>query len=232
MAKEPASTKPWRTTWFWLLIGGAVLVTGLLVYSNTFKNLISSTTDWAKGIIEANPIMGAVVFFLFSALSAMLAFASTMVLVPAANLVWGKFVTFFLLWGGWIAGAIAAYGIGRVARPVLSRLGFEEKLKEYQQFVSKRMKWWAVLVFCLAVPSEIPGYLFGGLHYPFLRFISAIAIAEAIYAAGAVVSGESLITAKPLPLLITVTILIAVFVGASLMLRRFKKRKSRESLSR
>jgi hypothetical protein len=30
--------------------------------------------------------------------------------------------------------------------------------------VSKRMRFWTVVLFCIAVPSEIPGYLFGGLH--------------------------------------------------------------------
>jgi uncharacterized membrane protein YdjX (TVP38/TMEM64 family) len=136
--------------------------------------------------------MGAAVFFLFAAISAMLAFTSSVVLVPPANLVWGKFITFLLLWGGWIAGAIAAFGIGNVARPLLVRLGYQETLDEYQQFVSKRMKFWTAFLFCIAVPSEVPGYLFGGLRYPFLKFLGAIAIAEAIYAFGIVIAGQNL----------------------------------------
>lgn len=196
-----------------------------LLYSATFRNFVDRAADWAKVIMDAHPIMGAAVFFLFAATSAMLAFTSSVVLVPPANLVWGKLITFLLLWGGWIAGAIAAFGIGSVAHPLLVRLGYQGTLDRYQQFVSKRMKFWAVLVFCFAVPSEVPGYLFGGLHYPFLKFLAAIAIVESIYAFGIVIAGENLVAAKPLSLLTTVAILIVIGVAARLLLRRLKKRK-------
>jgi uncharacterized membrane protein YdjX (TVP38/TMEM64 family) len=226
MSKKSSANKPGRAVWFWLALGAAALLLTSLFYSATFKNFADDATGWAKEIMNARPVTGAAVFFLFSALSAMLAFASSAVLVPPANLVWGKLVTFLLLWGGWIAGAIAAFGIGNLAPPLLIRLGYKETLEEYQQFVSKRMKFWAVLLFCIAVPSEIPGYLFGGMHYPFLKFLAAIAIAEAIYAFGVVVAGESLLAFKPLPFLATVGILIVIAAGAGLLLRSLKKRKS------
>lgn len=226
MAKQESATKV-GALWLGLVLGGTILLVTLVAYSETFQNLVKAVTDWASDIIEVNPTAGAVVFFLFSAISAMLAFASSTVLVPAANLVWGKPISFLLLWGGWVAGAFAAYGIGRVARPLLVRIGYKEKLAEYEQFVSKRMKFWAVLLFCFAVPSEIPGYVFGGLHYPLMKFISAMAIAEAVYALGVVIAGESLLAAQPLPLLATVGILILILVLATLALRRLKKRKSR-----
>ena len=90
----------------------------------------------------------------------------------------------------------------------------------------KRMKLWAVLLFCVAVPSEVPGYLFGGVHYPFLKFLFAIAIAESIYAFGLVVAGESLVAAKPLLLLVTVGIMIVIALSAGMLLRALKRRKS------
>ena len=183
--------------WFWITLAAIVLLLTLVSYSATFRNFLDEAIDWAKVVMSAHPVIGAMVFFLFAAISAMLAFTSSVVLVPPANLVWGKLITFFLLWGGWIAGAIAAFGIGKVARPLLIRLGYRKTLDEYHQFVSKRMKFWSAVLFCIAVPSEIPGYLFGGLRYPFLKFLGAIAIAEAIYAVGIVIAGESLIAAKP-----------------------------------
>jgi uncharacterized membrane protein YdjX (TVP38/TMEM64 family) len=211
--------------WFWIALGAIILLLTLLLYSATFRNFVDKATDWAKVIMDAHPIMGAAVFFLFAATSAMLAFTSSVVLVPPANLVWGKLITFFLLWGGWMAGAIVAFGIGNVARPLLIRLGYQQTLDKYQQFVSKRMKFWTVLVFCFAVPSEVPGYLFGGLHYPFWKFLGAIAIVESIYAFGIVIAGENLVAAKPLSLLTTVAILIVLGVAARLLLRRIKKPK-------
>jgi uncharacterized membrane protein YdjX (TVP38/TMEM64 family) len=212
--------------WFWIALGAIALFLTFLLYSATFKNFVNAATDWAQAIMNAYPILGAAVFFLFAAISAMLAFTSSVVLVPPANQVWGKLITFLLLWGGWIAGAIAAFGIGNVARPLLVRLGYQETLDEYQQFVSKRMKFWTAVLFCIAVPSEIPGYLFGGLHYPFLKFLGAIAIAEAIYAFGIVIAGQNLMAAKPFPLLVIVAILIIIGAGARSLLRTLKKRKS------
>jgi uncharacterized membrane protein YdjX (TVP38/TMEM64 family) len=215
--------------WFWIALGAIVLLLTFLLYSSTFRNFVDKATDWAKVIMNAHPVMGAAVFFLFAAISAMLAVTSSVVLVPPANLVWGKLITFFLLWGGWIAGGIATFGIGSVGRPLLVRLGYQETLDKYQQFVSKRMKFWAVLLFCFAVPSEVPGYLFGGLHYPFLKFLAAIAIVESIYALGIVIAGENLVAAKPFSLLATVAILIVIGVAARLLLPKLKKRKSGKS---
>jgi uncharacterized membrane protein YdjX (TVP38/TMEM64 family) len=212
--------------WFWIALGAIVLLLTFLLYSATFRNFVGKANDWAQVIMNAHPVMGAAVFFLFAATSAMLAFTSSVVLVPPANLVWGKLITFLLLWGGWIAGAIAAFGVGNVARPLLFRLGYQETLDKYQQFVSRRMKFWSVLMFCFAVPSEVPGYLFGGLHYPFLKFLGAIAIVESIYAFGIVIAGENLVAAKPFSLLATVAILIVIAVAGRVLLRTLKKRKA------
>ena len=212
--------------WFWIALAAGLFLLLALPYSETFKHYVARATEWAEGIMNAHPVTGAVVFFLFAALSAMLAFTSSVVLVPAANLVWGKLITFFLLWGGWVAGAIVAFGIGNVARPLLVRLGYQEKLDKYRQFASRRMRFWTTLLFCMAVPSELPGYILGGLHYPFLKFLAAIAIAEAIYAAGIVIAGQSLLAEKPLPFLIMVAGLIVIVISARLLLRKFRKSKS------
>jgi uncharacterized membrane protein YdjX (TVP38/TMEM64 family) len=212
--------------WFWLALVAIVLLLFALPYSAIFKNYAGKAIDWAEAIMSGHPIEGAAIFFLFAALSAMLAFTSSVVLVPAANLVWGKLITFLLLWGGWIAGAIAAFGIGKVARPVLVRLGYQEKLEKYQQFVSRRMKFWATVLFCIAVPSEIPGYLLGGLRYPFLKFLGAIALAESIYAFGIVIAGQSLVAAQPLPLISMIAVLVIILISARLLLRKIKRRKS------
>jgi uncharacterized membrane protein YdjX (TVP38/TMEM64 family) len=89
------------------------------------------------------------------------------------------------------------------------------------------MRFWAVLLFCIAIPSEVPGYIFGGMRYPFLKFLLAIAIAESIYAFGLVVAGESLVNAKTLPLLVTVGVLVVMALGAGMLLRALRKRKAR-----
>jgi uncharacterized membrane protein YdjX (TVP38/TMEM64 family) len=211
--------------WFWLAVGTAALLVALFLYSPTFKHWVDAAMNWAEQVMDEHPLVGAAVFFVFSAISAMLAFASSVVLVPPANVAWGKQVTFLLLWGGWLTGSIVSYGIGRLARPLLNRLSYEKKLNEYQQFVSRRMKFWAVLLFCIAIPSEIPGYLFGGMRYSFAKFTAAIGTAEVFYAIGVVYAGERLLAARPHAAFVTLGILGIVALGAGLLIRVLKRRR-------
>lgn len=224
----------WKKRSILLALGlvAVVVVLVLLSYSETFRGLLDSITLWAKDLMAANPQLGALVFFLFSMLSAMLAFASSAALVPPANLVFGKLVTFLLLWGGWLAGAVVAYLIGSLARPLLIRLGYKEKIEKYEEYVSRRMKFWMVLLFCFAVPSEIPGYVLGGVHYSFWRFVIAMAVTEAIYALGIVFAGESLLADNPLPLILILGALILIGAGAGMLFRKLRKRRSLRARAR
>jgi uncharacterized membrane protein YdjX (TVP38/TMEM64 family) len=224
----------WKKRSILLALGlvAVVVVLVLLSYSETFRGLLDSITLWAKDLMAANPLLGALIFFLFSMLSAMLAFASSAALVPPANLVFGKLVTFLLLWGGWLAGAVVAYLIGSLARPLLIRLGYKEKIEKYEEYVSSRMKFWMVLLFCFAVPSEIPGYVLGGVHYSFWRFVIAMAVTEAIYALGVVFAGESLLSDNPLPLIFILGALILIGAGAGMLFRKLRKRRSLRARAR
>lgn len=226
MTKKSSESKPVRAIGFWIALISVVLIVGLLLHAQSFNDLVEDATNRAQGVINEYPVAGAVVFFALSAASAMLAFASSAILVPPATGVWGQPVTLMLLWGGWTAGAIAAYGIGRLARPLVIRMGYKHKLEEYERLVSKHMKFWAVLLFCIAVPSEIPGYLFGGMRYSLPKFLVAIGIAEAIYAVALIAAGESLLNAEPLPLIAIAGMLVVVAIGAGLLFRRFRKRRS------
>ena len=62
---------------------------------------------------------------MLAALSAMLAFFSSVVVVPVASHQWGPVATVALLWMGWLLGGTMAYAIGRflgsrVVRQVVS----------------------------------------------------------------------------------------------------------------
>jgi uncharacterized membrane protein YdjX (TVP38/TMEM64 family) len=218
--------KPLHRAWLWVGLAVIAALFAFLLLSPAAKSAMETATLWAEGVMEAHPMAGAVVFFLMSAVSPMLAFASSTVLVPPANLVWGKVVTFFLLWGGWVAGIAMAYAIGYLARPMLIRMGYGEKLAKYREFASKRLKFWQLLLFCFAVPSEIPGYLFGGVHYFFWKFLAAMAIAEGVYAAGVVIAGDRLVAADPRTVLLVVGALVLIGLAARFLLRIFGKRKN------
>jgi uncharacterized membrane protein YdjX (TVP38/TMEM64 family) len=86
------------------------------------------------------------------------------------------------------------------------------------------MKLWAATLLCLAVPSELPGYVFGALRYPLVKFVIAMGIAEGIYALGVVIAGESLMEAKPGVLVATGVGLLVVAAGAGYLVRRFRRR--------
>ena len=217
--------------WFWLVLAAAVAGLTLLSYSDTFKSVLESVTAWAKNAISSDPITGGVVFFLFSMISAMLAFLSSAVLVPAANLVWGRLVTFLLLWGGWLAGGVVAFFVGRLARPLLIRLGYKQKLEKYQEYISRRTRFWMVLLFCFAVPSEIPGYVLGGVHYPLWKFVPAIALSEAFYALALVFAGETLLAAKRMQLIVIIGSVILIAAVARMLFRKFRRRRSMRTIS-
>ena len=135
-----------------------------------------------------NPIR----FLLLAALSAMLAFFSSAVLVPAAIRVWGPEVCFLLLWTGWFLGALAAYTVGRYAgRPLVERLVRPGALRKYESWAQAGTSLIPILLLQLAIPSDLAGYVFGLVRCRLSVFVPALALAEIPYALGAVYLGTS-----------------------------------------
>jgi len=223
MAANLPATRPAHTFWFWAVLGCIGLGTAFFALTPSGREGVDLAIEWAKQLMESHKVEGGAVFFLFSVLSAMLAFASSAILVPPANLAWGQPVTFLLLWGGWVAGAMAAYWIGRVAFPLLLHSGYQERLRKYQDYASRRMSFWMVLLFCIAIPSEIPSYLFGSLRYSFWKFLAAIATAETGYALGIVIAGEGLLIDEPFFVLAVIGLFILVALLAGRVLRAADK---------
>ena len=222
------TSRRWRALRHGLVLFALVVGLVFLMSSASVKSRVDEAAAWTNQFAQAHRVLGAVIFVLFSAFSAMMAFASSAVLVPPATAVWGKFGAFLFLWAGWTLGAAAAYGIGRLMTPLLIRVGYGKKLVKYRRFVSRNMGFWAVLFFCLAVPSEVPGYLFGSARYRFAKFIAAMAIAESLYALGLVLIGEGLLTFKPSRVLIVAGVIIVVAVLTAPAFRAWRKRSGEE----
>lgn len=172
----------------------AALALLLVIVPFTVQEEIFAFIYWLEEYAQAMPIFGAAIFFLASAVSVLLAFLSSVILVPTAVLVWGDLVTFSLLYAGWIAGGVLTYGIGRLfGKNAVRKFIGEERLARYEDVVSHRMPFWAVALLVVSVPAEIPGYLFGILRYPFWKFFLALALAELPFAIVSVyASGELL----------------------------------------
>jgi uncharacterized membrane protein YdjX (TVP38/TMEM64 family) len=141
--------------------------------------------------IAGHPRLGAVAFVLFAALSAVLAFFSSALLLPAAVYTWGTTTTFVLLWLGWLLGGTFTYALGRgLRRPRGDRPGTSSRIDFYLQRAPGEVTFVLVLLLCLSLPSEIPGYLCGYLGVRIRTYVPALAMAELPYAIGAVVLGD------------------------------------------
>ena len=175
-----------------LLLLAVVLAATLVAATEPLHRATRSVLELAQPVIAQHAIAGAVVFVIASGLSAMVVFFSTAVLTPIAVEAWGRTTTVLLLWLGWILGGMTAYAIGRVfGRRVVSWFVDPRRLHDYEGRARSAVSFRHVLLFQLAVPSEIPGYVFGLARYRFATFAAAMALGELPFAIGAVFLGAS-----------------------------------------
>ena len=194
----------------WSFIGRQrrAIVLGILLTTAMLLMLAEPVHEWllllfdsAGAVISQRSTQGMVVFVLLAALSAMVAFVSSAVLVPVAIHVWGPAVCFVLLWLGWFAGGLAGYAVGRfLGRPAVERLVRPETLRRYEGWTHSGKTLVPMLMIQLAIPSDLASYLFGLVRCRFIIFAAALALAEIPYALGAVFLGESFLERRLLPL--------------------------------
>jgi uncharacterized membrane protein YdjX (TVP38/TMEM64 family) len=174
-----------------------VLIVVVLTYLGStavFRDALYYLLVMAKTAVANHPGQGALLFVLYAALAAMFAFVSSSVLIPFAIYAWGQETAFLLLWTGWLVGGMAAYCIGRfLGRPIVIWLTSAEKVAHYEPKINAKAKFTNVLLFQLAVPSEIPGYVLGLLGYSFWRYLLILAFTELPYAVAATFLGDALI---------------------------------------
>ena len=207
-----ANTLPWRRAFSW----GRVVVLSLLglgllaaVTSDTLHAFLLSLLNTVSEVVAGYPVWGAVLFVVMSAAAAMLAFFSTAVLVPVAVVTWGQTGTFVLLWVGWILGGVCAYTVARhFGRPVVGALTSGDALACGDR-ISEKASFGFILLFQLGCPSEIPGYVLGLLRYSFLKYVTALGLAELPYAIATVYLGVSFLERRTF-----LFIVLGVAVGA------------------
>jgi uncharacterized membrane protein YdjX (TVP38/TMEM64 family) len=187
------------------------LVVGLIALgrSDALHEQLLVALEAAKTVIAAHPVGGPLAFIGLSAVSAMLGFVSRAVLVPAAVYAWGPALTMLMLWIGWTIGGVTAWTLAALfGRPVLRWIVASDTLSRYQHLLDKRPRFSSVLLFQLALPSEIPGYLLGLARYPLLRYLAALMLAELPYAVGTVLLGVGFVQRD------TATLIAVCLVGA------------------
>jgi len=197
---RPASLAPaWKGALVLALIcAGLAVASSSDTIHRTLLRLLSGT----EAIIAAHPVGGVSLFILLSALSAMLAFFSTAVFVPIAIHAWGERLSIVLLWTGWLLGGICSYAVGRfLGRPIVRTLTSGRALARFEHRISNRAPFTLVLLFQLALPSELPGYLLGLVRYTFVKYVLALGIGELPYAVGTVYLGVSFVERRTSALL-------------------------------
>ena len=176
----------------------------------------------AESVIRTRPVLGMSIFVLFGALSAMLAFFSSVVIVPVGVYVWGEPVSMLLLWVAWILGGVCAYTISRTfGRPAVRALRAGSALGRYEDALSRRTPFGFILLFQLAVPSEVPGYVLGLARYPFWKYLTALGLAELPYAVATIYLGSGFVERR-LVLLVGVGAAMVAFSGWAV--HRFHRR--------
>jgi uncharacterized membrane protein YdjX (TVP38/TMEM64 family) len=166
----------------------------LLLSVDAVYGSLQQVLSAAEPLIAGHPYLGAVVFVVLAAVSAMLAFFSSALLLPAAVYAWGNTVTFGLLWFGWLLGGMCTYALGRgLRKPQGTVARTSRQLDFYVQRVRGDVTFTLVLLLHLAMPSEIPGYLCGYLGVRRSTYLAALALAELPYAFGAVMLGDGVV---------------------------------------
>lgn len=206
-----------------MLVSGLILLAAILIASSTqLHSLVESAIRSGSGVIKQHPVWGVAVFVALAGLSAMLAFFSSVVLVPVAVAQWGNLITGILLWIGWTLGGLTAYSIGRfLGTRVVGFLVSRAAVARYESRINVHAPFSVILLVQSALPSEIPGYLLGTARYPVLPYVLALSIAELPYAVGSVVLGSGFLHRQYLLMLVIGTLGLGLMAFAAIRLKRF-----------
>lgn len=190
MGVKPAALPDLGLDWKRFLVPTIVFLVVLGVAASSLHGYVEAAIRWGGNLISGHSKWGAVAFVVIGALSTMLAFFSSVVIIPVAVDQWGVPLTTALLLLGCTLGGCAAYSIGRfLGARIARRFIPHEQMEYYEQRISRHAKFPVVLVFQLALPSEIPGYVLGTVRYRFLPYLLALLLAEFPYVVGTVLIG-------------------------------------------
>ena len=166
-------------------------------------------------------MLGAVLFIVIAAVSAMLAFVSVAIILPVAVFTWGEPLSVLLLWIGWTLGGLCTYAVGRfLGRAAVNWLTADALLRRLERNIGPGTPFVVVLLFQLALPSEIPGYVLGLVRYSLPRYLFALGVVELVYAVAVVHLGASFVERRAGVVLATGAAVVVFSVIAFSMLRR------------
>jgi uncharacterized membrane protein YdjX (TVP38/TMEM64 family) len=188
----------WRRAAFLFALVAALVIAAA---DDDVHGAIMRVIAFVSAVVRAHPVAGLALFVVLSAVSAMVMFFSTALIVPVAVETWGGAQTVGLLYLGWMLGGILNYIVGRYpGRRLLRWLLPEKQVARFEGLVTDRAGLGLIILFQLALPSEIPGYVLGSAGCRFSRYLVALSIVELPFALGSVYLSDSFLR-RDLPLL-------------------------------
>lgn len=211
-----------------IVISGFLLILAavLIWYSPRLGEVFLKAVQFLKENAVENQLVAVAFFTALSTFSAMFFLLSSTPLVPFAIAAWGSSLTLGLLLLGWILGGILTYGAGRAASPLVKKLAVYERITYYREKLTTRSQFWFVLLFRLAIPAEIPGYVLGSLRYSFGKYLLATSISEFLVAVIAVYASEALLERNEIFFIFLVIVSVLLF---SFLHHIFHKRLPKKS---
>jgi uncharacterized membrane protein YdjX (TVP38/TMEM64 family) len=191
-----------------LILALVLLAAVAVARSDTVNHAVRDVLGAAQALMAEYPRSGMALFFVLCGLSAMLTFFSSAALVPIGVFVWGPETTFVLLWLGGSTGGVAGYWVARtLGRRVIDHLYPDGPFRRYERFFATQARWRTIMIFRLALQSELPSYVLGLVKYPFRRYLPTILLAELPYVFVMVYLGETFLERNS-------TVFIAVLLAA------------------
>lgn len=177
----------------------AIAALALLFWSSVLlQKIFFQSVEEISGFINKNRLIGIAIFVGLGAFSAMLSPFSSIPLVPLAVAIFGNLATASLLIIGWLIGDTIAYLIGSSAgHKIIGYFVPFEKIEYYKNKIPKRSELWLILIFRLALPAEITGYVLGIARYNFLKYLLVSFLAETPFAFIATYSSAALLEHQP-----------------------------------
>lgn len=185
-----------------------VVLAVLIARTDALHQAILDVLAVTERLIREYPRSGMLVFVVLSSLSAMLTFFSSVALVPMGVYVWGPQTTMLLLLTGGSIGGMFGYWLSRsLGRRLVKRLFPDAPLRKYEEFFQTRARWSTIMLFRIALQSELPSYVMGLVRYPFLRYVFIIVLGELPYVIAIVYLGEAFLQRNA-------ALFVGVFVAA------------------
>jgi len=206
----------------WLITLGFMVFFGAIFFAFAgFQQFLIERAEIIAIFIKNHEISGAIFFVFLNTLSVIFTFFSSFPLVPLALVAFGDIPTLIYLIIGWMLGGIISYFIGLFAGNKIAKLFLSlDKIDCYKNKISPNSQFWLVLLFRVAVPSEIAGYTLGVIRYHFGKYLIATFLSEFPFALLATYSSEALVERRFISFASTVIAGLLIVVAMSYLLKR------------